>query len=469
MRLIVETGSFTEWVIIDNNKVVATANTDMVNPFSQSRREISRLIRLTLPDIFFHKKYEKVFYYGSGCSTELRKKKVEASLTTQFKAHVTVESTLLAAARGLLQDNAGIACVLGNRSGSCHYDGSNITAQVLSGGYLLGDEGSSIVLGRMFLADVVKNMAPSELSIDFYQHFSVSANNLQDFVYEMKEPDMFLAEVAIYLKEHKEHPYMRSLVGRNFKEFFNLINHFDDEIKDEKMLDEYILRVTNGEPLQYVIGEAYFVNSNYYVTPDVLIPRQETEELAVATLKMIVKMFGKEPKIKIVDIGTGSGILGIYLKEYFKNSHVICTDISEKALQIAEKNAKAHNVEIDFRKGDMIEPIKEEEKVDVIISNPPYIGDKSTVDPQTLKHEPHLALFAYPKTKYYEKIMSLIDTFVLNDKFLMAFEIGEDMKDELTHIIESKYKGIMYKFEKDIYGQDRYLYIVKDEGITYVA
>ena len=146
MRLIVETGSFTEWVIIDNNKVVATANTDMVNPFSQSRREISRLIRLTLPDIFFHKKYEKVFYYGSGCSTELRKKKVEASLTTQFKAHVTVESTLLAAARGLLQDNAGIACVLGNRSGSCHYDGSNITAQVLSGGYLLGDEGSSIVL-----------------------------------------------------------------------------------------------------------------------------------------------------------------------------------------------------------------------------------------------------------------------------------------------------------------------------------
>ena len=117
----------------------------------------------------------------------------------------------------------------------------------------------------------------------------------------------------------------------------------------------------------------------------------------------------------------------------------------------------------------MIEPIKEEEKVDVIISNPPYIGDKSTVDPQTLKYEPHLALFASPKTKYYEKILSLIDTFVLNEKFLMAFEIGEDMKDELTHIIESNYKGIMYKFEKDIYGKDRYLYIVKDEGITYVA
>ena len=127
----------------------------------------------------------------------------------------------------------------------------------------------------------------------------------------------------------------------NFKEFFNLINHFDDEIKDEKTLDEYILRVSNGEPLQYVIGEAYFVNSNYYVTPDVLIPRQETEELAVATLKMIVKMFGKEPKIKIVDIGTGSGILGIYLKEYLKKhcklpkktqKHIMLKSISEKAI-----------------------------------------------------------------------------------------------------------------------------------------
>ena len=255
----------------------------------------------------------------------------------------------------------------------------------------------------------------------------------------------------------------------NFKEFFNLISHFDEELKDEKTLDEYVLRISKGEPLQYVVGEAYFVNSNYYVSPDVLIPRQETEELAVATLKMIVKMFGKEPEIKIVDIGTGSGILGIYLKEYFKKSHVICTDISEKALQIAKKNAVAHNVEIDFRLGDMIEPIKEETKIDVIISNPPYIGDKSSVDPQTLEYEPHLALFASPKTKYYEQIMSLIDSFVLNDKFLIAFEIGEDMKDDLTHIIEEKYKGIMYKFEKDIYGKDRYLYIVRDEGITYVA
>ena len=255
----------------------------------------------------------------------------------------------------------------------------------------------------------------------------------------------------------------------NFSDFFNLINHFDEQVKDADKIESNIVRIEAGEPLQYVLGYAFFVNSNYVVSKDVLIPRQETEELAVATLKTIVKMFGKEPKIKIVDIGTGSGILGIYLKEYFPNSSVICTDISENSLQIAKINAKNHHVEIDFRQGDMLEPIKDEKDVAVIISNPPYIGDESTVDPQTLKYEPHLALFATPKTKYYEIIMSTIDSQILADKYLLAFEIGEDMEEELTHLIETKYKGIMYKFEKDIYGKTRFLYIIKDEGITYVA
>ena len=254
----------------------------------------------------------------------------------------------------------------------------------------------------------------------------------------------------------------------NFSDFPNLIKHFDDEINDLAKVESNIERVSNGEPLQYVLGYAYFVNSNYIVSPDVLIPRQETEELAVSVLKMIVKMFGKDPQIKIVDIGTGSGILGIYLKEYFPKSTVICTDISEKSLKITEKNAKLHNVKIDLRQGDMLEPIKDEKEVSVIVSNPPYIGSVDTVDPQTLKYEPHLALFAEPKTKYYEIMMSLIDSFVLSDKFLMAFEIGEDMEEELTHYIEKNYKGIMYKFEKDIYGKSRFLYIVRDEGITYV-
>ena len=252
----------------------------------------------------------------------------------------------------------------------------------------------------------------------------------------------------------------------NFSDFINLLNHFDEPITNIVKLNSNIDRVISGEPYQYVLGYAYFVNANYKVNKDVLIPRQETEELAVGALNMIVKLFGKDPKITIVDIGTGSGILGIYLKEYFSKSHVICTDISDNSLKIAVENAKLHNVVIDFRLGDSIKPIENEKNVSVIISNPPYIKDESTVSEETLKWEPHLALFAKPYTKFYEEIMSLMDTYVLSDQFLFAFEIGEDMVDDLTHIIESKYKDIAYKFEKDIYNKPRFLYIVKKEGIS---
>ena len=253
----------------------------------------------------------------------------------------------------------------------------------------------------------------------------------------------------------------------DFKDFVELIKHFDEEIKDNDRIEANIEKLTSGVPLQYVVGYAYFVNSNYIVNKDVLIPRQETEQLAVSTLTYIIKYFGKDPKIKIVDIGTGSGILGIYLKEYLTKSHVICTDISSNCLEIAKKNADKHHVKIDFRQGDMLEPILDENDISVIISNPPYIKDSSTVDEQTLKYEPHLALFANPTTKFYEEILTSIDKQLLNDKhFLIAFEIGEDMEEELTNLLESKYQGIMYRFEKDIYNKTRFLYIVKNEELT---
>lgn len=245
----------------------------------------------------------------------------------------------------------------------------------------------------------------------------------------------------------------------DFDDFFQLLGNFDKPIVSENKVNFLIERIRSGEPYQYVLGYAYFVNSNYIVTPDVLIPRQETEQLAVSTMSMIVKLFGKDPKIKICDIGTGSGILAIYLKEYFKNADVIATDISPKCLGIARENAVKHGVFVDFRETNMMDTI--EGPIDVIVSNPPYILDKKTVAPETLKYEPHLALFANPKTKYYEEILSHLN--LMNDKYLIAFEIGEDMEDELTELIENKYPCIAYKFEKDMYGKTRFLYIIRNE------
>lgn len=242
-----------------------------------------------------------------------------------------------------------------------------------------------------------------------------------------------------------------------FVNFTDLIKHFDEELKNEKDVDLKLERILNGEPMQYVLGHAYFIDSDYIVTPDVLIPRPETEQLVINALKEIVKRFGMEKPITIADIGTGSGILAIYLKSRLPNAKVIATDISEKCLRIAGENAKNHQVNIDFRLGNMMEPIKE--KLDVVISNPPYIESEETVDEQTLKYEPHLALFASPKTKYYEEILSNMDK--MNEEFFMAFEIGEDMKEELTDLLEDKYPGIGYSFMEDIYFKTRFLYLFK--------
>ena len=242
-----------------------------------------------------------------------------------------------------------------------------------------------------------------------------------------------------------------------YKDFTDLIVHFHDEIKNEKKIDDNLNRIINGEPMQYVLGYAYFVNSNYIVTPDVLIPRQETEQLAVACLVKITREFKNQKELVIADIGTGSGILAIYLKECFPDAYVIATDISEKALQIAKINAEKHNVAIDFRLGNMLDPIKE--KLDVIVCNPPYIGSEETVSDQTLKFEPHLALFASPKTQYYRDI--LFNLQILKDEFFIAFEIGEDMEKELTDLLEDEFHGLGYSFDQDIYGKTRFLYILK--------
>ena len=242
-----------------------------------------------------------------------------------------------------------------------------------------------------------------------------------------------------------------------YKDFTDLIIHFHDEIKNEKRVEDNLKRIMDGEPMQYVLGYAYFVNSNYIVTPDVLIPRQETEQLAVACLVKITREFKNKKDLVIADIGTGSGILAIYLKECFPEAHVIATDISEKALQIAKINAEKHNVDIDFRLGDMLEPINE--KLDVIVSNPPYIESEKTVSEQTLKYEPHLALFASPKTKYYREILFNLQK--MKYEFFIAFEIGEDMEKELTDLLEDEFHGLGYSFDQDIYGKTRFLYILK--------
>lgn len=221
MKLIAETGSTrTEWALTECRQLINSLFTDGINPFFQTRREISRSVRLGLPEEFFKKKLEQVYYYGAGCSSEEKKKIIRASLVAQFKTPVQVESDLLAAARGLFLREAGIACILGTGSNSCFYDGATILKNVRSGGYILGDEGSGAAMGRVFMSDVLKGIAPAELTEDFFDKFRITSDDIMDLVYNRPFPNRFLATVAYFLADHQESDYACQVIRDNLQKFF---------------------------------------------------------------------------------------------------------------------------------------------------------------------------------------------------------------------------------------------------------
>lgn len=222
MKLIAESGSTrTEWALVEDNHLVQRVFTEGLNPFFQTRREISRSVRLGLPESFFKKKLDQVYYYGAGCSSYEKKNILGASLVAQFKTPIQVESDLLAAAHGLFKCEAGIACILGTGSNSCFYDGKIIVKNVKAAGYILGDEGSGAVLGKLFLADLLKGLAPKELANEFHEKFRISVNDVMESVYNLPFPNRFLGTIAYFLGDYMDNEYVYNLLTNNLRSFFN--------------------------------------------------------------------------------------------------------------------------------------------------------------------------------------------------------------------------------------------------------
>lgn len=228
MKIIAESGSTTtEWVLVDGKNVVERSFTEGINPFFQTRREISHSIRLNLPEAFFKKRWELVYFYGAGCANLDKKNILEASLVAQFKTPISAESDLLAAARGMLIDKPGIACILGTGSNSCLYDGERIIKNVRSAGYILGDEGSGAAMGRRFLSDYLKNLAPKELCDAFYEKFKVTPDEILDSIYNHPFPNRSLSTFSYFLKDHLDNKYAFNLVYEELMRFFqrNIIQY----------------------------------------------------------------------------------------------------------------------------------------------------------------------------------------------------------------------------------------------------
>ena len=267
------------------------------------------------------------------------------------------------------------------------------------------------------------------------------------------------------LKENNEYLTKSVIVSllmdaSDFVDRMVFYSHFNDEVKNPAKLAQNVAKVAHGEPLQYVLGYAYFLGEKYNVNKDVLIPRQETEQLVIETTLYIKKLFNGEEDFILADVATGSGCIAGALKRQFKGATVLASDISKSALEVAKDNLK--DLSIELLEGNMFDPyIERGIRLDVLVSNPPYIDDVKTINKQVYEYEPHSALLAHPSTKFYEEMFIKMPQVMNETHFLATFEIGEDMEETLTDLVEKYFDNVRYKFAKDMYGKTRFLYIIK--------
>jgi release factor glutamine methyltransferase len=219
--------------------------------------------------------------------------------------------------------------------------------------------------------------------------------------------------------------------------------------------EEATLALLSEKPVQYIIGEAWFMGKAYFVNKEVLIPRPETEELVEWVMEYAAI---KQTPLNIIDIGTGSGCIAISIKNNIPNCKVAALDISEGALAIAKKNADNLNASINWIQEDVLKTTSLPEKYDIIISNPPYIPFKETasMQVQVKKYEPSLALFVTNEDPliFYAAIARLGKQ-CLNKNGQLFFEIHYDQKKALIKLFNEL--GYHAEVKKDLYGKDRML------------
>jgi len=210
-------------------------------------------------------------------------------------------------------------------------------------------------------------------------------------------------------------------------------------------------------PVQYIVGNVDFYGNIINVNKNVLIPRFETELLVDKTIKLINKYFDK--KVDILDIGTGSGCIAISLYKEV-DSNIDGIDISNDALSVARENNILNNTNVNFYQSDVFSNVSG--KYDVIISNPPYIAYNEEIMDIVRDNEPHSALYAEDNGLYfYDKILrECID--YLNDKFIIAFEIGYTQGDSIRDIVYKYLDNVNVMIEKDYSNRDRFVFIVKE-------
>lgn len=236
-----------------------------------------------------------------------------------------------------------------------------------------------------------------------------------------------------------------------------LIIHDEEEINDKinNLYMKKIEKLKNHEPIQYIINNQEFMGFDFYVDENVLIPQPDTENLVEEVLFIINSI--KDKNLKILDLCTGSGAIAISLYRILKSDKILIygSDISEKALKIAQDNAIQNCSKIVFLKSNIFNEINDNYKFDIIVSNPPYIETETIKNlSEEVKHEPQIALDGGEDGLYFYKEIIKNAKKYLNSNGYLAFEIGYNQKNQVEKILEENgYKNIYSR--KDLSGNDR--------------
>lgn len=233
-----------------------------------------------------------------------------------------------------------------------------------------------------------------------------------------------------------------------------IVNDMEElDLKNEKQYFSMIKKLRQGIPLEHITHQKEFMKLNFFVNENVLIPRQDTEILVEEVIKIANKINAK----KILDLCTGSGAIAVSLAKYLPEAQITAIDISNEALKIAKKNAISNNVEeqITFISSDMFTNLNEE-KFDIIVSNPPYIKTNiiEKLDEQ-VKREPYIALDGGDDGLYFYKKIIKDGYQFLKYKGYLCLEIGFDQKIDVIELIENEEKYENTYSKKDLYDNDR--------------
>lgn len=220
----------TEWILIENGKRITSSTTIGFNPYYYSSDQLTNSIQTSVIPMIDSTPLEAIYFYGSGISTENKKKNTKAILDLSFPdIHIEVEHDLLAAARGLLKKDTGIACILGTGSNSCVYNGKDITHNIPSLGYFFADEGSGTHMGKLFIEDYLRDKLPNDIKLIAEEKFNLSIEYILDIIYNQENPNKFLASFSPFVADNIYHLYFTELVKKSFRSFFEtyIINYPD--------------------------------------------------------------------------------------------------------------------------------------------------------------------------------------------------------------------------------------------------